>query len=127
MIVSAGAAVVLGAGLAGGASLREFSSLLSAVCVIGLIWRGVSTLPEMSHLARALSTVMVINLVAASVSQYLLAREAARIAQDYPVPQNTVGVWLVLGARVTILALVVAWPRWLNRWEWPTRPTRRRA
>lgn len=112
-------AAILASGLISGASLREWSSLLSVICLIGLVWRAVSTLPSMSHLARALATCLGLVLGAAAVAQWLLAREVERMGSSGPTPENTLGIGIVLLSRLPLIVLIFAWPRWLNVWRQP--------
>ena len=48
--------MILVSGALAGFSLREWSSLLGVVGFLGLTWRALANLPELSYLARALAT-----------------------------------------------------------------------
>lgn len=114
--VALGSAVILISGVLSGLSLREWSSLLGVVCVLGLIWRGISTLGEMSNLTRALTTCLALVLASGAFAQWLLMQELKNLPPGPPPPENVVGNIAVVISRILVLALVVVWPYFINRW-----------
>jgi ABC-type amino acid transport system permease subunit len=99
-------------------TLREVSSLLGVIGFIGLVWRGISTLDQMSNLSRALATCLGLLIGVGALAQVLLIRQIGELPEEARavVPSNTLGVSLVIFARCCVILLVVLWPRLINRW-----------
>lgn len=104
-------------------SVREWSSALGLFCLVGVLWRAISSLDDMTDLARALTTAVGLLLFSGFVGQWLLAREIE--AASGTTVTNDVGVTLAIASRLFIVLLIIYWPRWLNNWGWPF--DRRRA
>lgn len=105
---------LLGLVLAQGFELRRTSNALG-VAVFGLLlWRLISTWPQLTVLEHALTMLLATSpLVAAAASFYLLST-------DTPLPENPL-LWLVVLHRAGCLVLVVFWTRWLGRRHSPFR------
>lgn len=97
-------------------SLREFSSVVSVVCLMGLLWRIIGNLRKMTVLSVMLAASLTLNLATGAVAQYLLSRqvEALHLDSGSGRPDNTVGIVLVLLSRLFILFVIVMWDRWLS-------------
>lgn len=100
-----------------GFELRRFSNALG-VAVFGLlIWRLVSTWPQLTVLEHALTMLLATApLVAAAASFYLLSATTV-------LPYNP-WLWVIVAHRSACIVLVIFWNRWLGRRHSPfrTRP-----
>lgn len=106
--------VLIGLTLLSHPTLREFSSALSVVCLMGLLWRVIGTLPRMTPLSIMLSVSLAVNLGTGAIAQYLLSRQIELLPMPSgPHPDNTLGLTLVLLSRVFILLVIIVWTRWL--------------
>lgn len=97
-------------------SLREFSSVVSVVCLMGLLWRIIGNLRKMTVLSVMLAASLALNLATGAVAQYLLSRQIAglSLAPGVHSPDNTIGITLVLLSRLFILFVIIMWNRWLS-------------
>lgn len=102
--------------VAQGFELRRTSNALG-VAVFGLLlWRLVSTWPQLTVLEHALTMLLATSpLVAAAASFYLLSTSST-------LPPNPM-LWVVVAHRAACLVLVVFWTRWLGRRHSPFRRT----
>lgn len=91
-----------------GPTLRQFSSFLSAVAFMALLWRVIGTAKQMDLLAFVLSLALAVNLATAAIAQYTLSA-----ADGPPPPDNTLGITLVLCSRIFTLSVLASWNYWL--------------
>lgn len=100
--------------VAQGFDLRRFSSATGVVVFGLLLWRLISTWPQLTVLEHALTMLLATSpLVAAAASFYLLA-------QAPQLPANPL-LWLVVAHRAACVVLVVFWNSWLGRHHSPFR------
>lgn len=112
------ALVLIVSGLVADHSLREWSATLTLYVLIGLLWRGFSTLDHADMLTRALATACAVLLGTGALSQLLLSREIERLGlTGAPVPDNTAGLIIVILGRLAVLGLIIFWPHWINRFH----------
>lgn len=97
-----------------GADLRRFSNALG-VAVFGLIlWRLVSTWPQLTVLEHALAMLLAASPLVGALASYSL------IGRTDDLPSNPL-LWLVVAHRAACIVLVVFWTRWLGRRHSPFR------
>lgn len=104
----------------GGTTIREFSTTLSLICLIGLIWRFIGSLPRLTPLSITLSVALMLTLATGALAQYLLTREVQNMMSIHSpavAPDNTVGISFVLAGRVFILFIIIRWTALLNAWD----------
>jgi hypothetical protein len=85
-------------------SPRQFSSMLSAVCFGGMLYRCVPYWPMMTSLERALAVLMTAYLLIAAVGSYQLDKVNAPV---------TNAIWWSMGLKCLILVVILFWP-WLH-------------
>lgn len=101
-------------------TLREVSTTLSLICLMGLIWRFIGSLPRLTPLSITLSVALMLTLATGALAQYLLSREVNEIMSIHapPVsPDNTLGISFILAGRLFILYIIVRWTALLDAWE----------
>lgn len=97
-------------------SLREFSTTLSLICLIGLLWRVIGSFPRLTPLSLTLSVALILTLASGALAQYLLTRQIVSLPSSHQ-PSNTVGITVVLFGRMFIIYAIIRWTALLNRWD----------
>lgn len=87
-------------------SLREWSSLLSILCIAGLLFRGIGFWREMTVLEDILTIIIIGTLVVAAVGTLQLDRQNA--------PASGVVPWS-MGVKIALLVAIIYWPRIIGR------------
>lgn len=96
-------------------TLREFSTTLSLICLMGLLWRVIGSLPRMTPLSVTLAVALILTLASGALAQYLLSRQIASMPTKGP--DNTTGILIVLTGRLFILYVVIRWTALLDKWD----------
>lgn len=118
MVTATAVAVVL---LAEGNDLRTLTSVLGVAAFGLLVWRLVSSWPELTVLEHALAMLLALSPLVSALAQTSLIRAAGDTLPDNP------WLWLVVAHRCACLVAVVWWRRWLGRRTSPLRRDHVRA
>lgn len=118
--VMCAAVLLMGLTLLSNPTLREVSTSVSLICLIGLIWRFIGSLPRLTPLSITLSVALMLTLATGALAQYLLTREVAQVMSIHApevAPTNTVGIAFVLVGRLFILFIIIRWTALLDAWD----------
>lgn len=97
-------------------TLREFSTTMSLICLMGLLWRMIGSLHRLTPLSLTLSVALILTLASGALAQYLLSRQINIMPSSHQ-PSNTLGISLVLAGRLFILYVIIRWTALLNKWD----------
>lgn len=87
-------------------TLREWSSILSIICIAGLLWRGIGYWMQMTVLEDILTIFMLLFLTVAAVASLSLDRSDA--------PASGVVPWSI-GIKLVLLVHIAYWPFIIGR------------